>query len=408
MSTEIQQPAALPSQSSRSSLPLLVRIALKRRKLVGIAAGAVVALALTVALLMPNRYTATAAILPPAEGDSAGAAMMAQLGGLGSLAGMGAGALGLKNPNDQQVALLKCQSVEDAMVERFHLEALYHSKYLSSARKSWEAKSSAESGLKDGLIRLKVTDHDARRAAELANGWIEEYQRFAATLAIGAASRKRIFFEQQLNAARADLERAEEQMKQTELRTGVIELDGQASAMIGSAAALRAQVAAKQVEIQAMRQFAADGNPDLERARQELAALEAQLAVLDVGRNRPSGDLVAPRGTTGEAGLEYANALREVQYREAVVKLLAQQYEMAQMDEAQQGSRAQVIDPALVPDRPNPLRKLIVALAGLLLSLPFALALAVAVEAAEAFGALRRRAGSWALALELACGGEAR
>jgi uncharacterized protein involved in exopolysaccharide biosynthesis len=147
-----------------------VRLAFKRRKLVGVAASVIVALALTVALLLPPRYVATAVILPPQEGSSAGAAMMAQLGGLGAIAGMGAGALGLKDPNDMQVALLKSRTVEDAVVERFHLQAVYRSNYPSSARKSWEAKTSAESGLKDGLIRLTVTDHDAHRAAQLAKG----------------------------------------------------------------------------------------------------------------------------------------------------------------------------------------------------------------------------------------------
>jgi hypothetical protein len=125
---------------------------------------------------------------------------------------------------------------------------------------------------------------------------VEEYQRFSATLAVGDASRRRLFFERQVADARENLARAEEEMKQTEQRTGVIELDGQAHAMIASAAMLRAQVAAKQVEIQAMRQFAADGNPDLERAQQELSGLEGQLAAMDVAKDRSSGDLVAPTG----------------------------------------------------------------------------------------------------------------
>lgn len=408
MPTETLQPAAHSSQAFRSSLPPIVRLALKRRKLVSVAASLIVALALTVALLLPPRYVATAVILPPQEGSSAGSAMMAQLGGLGAIAGMGAGALGLKNPNDMQVALLKSRTVEDAMVERFHLQTVYHSNYLSSARKSWEAKTSAESGLKDGLIRLKVSDHDAHRAAQLANGWVEEYKRFTATLAVGKASQQRLFFQQQLISARQDLANAEEQMKQTQQRTGVIELDGQASAMIASAAMLRAQVEAKQVEIRSMRQFAADGNPDLERAQQELSSLKGQLSAMDVGNNRSTGDLVVPKGTTGEAGLEYSNALREVQYRAGVVKLLAQQYEMARVDEAQQGAAAQVVDAAVVPDHPDNLHKIVIMLAGLLLALPLALLIALVTEVFNAMRALRRRAGSWTLALEQAWGGEAR
>jgi uncharacterized protein involved in exopolysaccharide biosynthesis len=295
---------------------------------------------------------------------------------------------------------LKSRSVGDAMVARFHLQELFHCQSLSVARRHWEKKTYIDNGLKDGLIRLSVADRDPRLAAELANGWVEEYQRFTATLAVGEASQRRLFYEQQVGAAREELARAEEQMKQTEQRTGVIELDGQAHAMIASAAMLRAQVAEKQVEIQAMRQFAADGNPDLERARQELSSLEGQLASMDVDNDRADGDLVAPKGKVGEAGMQYARALREVKFREMVQQLLTRQYEAARIDEARQGSQAQVVDPALVPDRPNYLFKIAIWLGALLLSLPMALLIAMGAEAAEILGARRRRSGSWAVTLE--------
>jgi uncharacterized protein involved in exopolysaccharide biosynthesis len=302
---------------------------------------------------------------------------------------------------------LKSRTVENALVERFHLQALYHRKYLSSTRRHWERETSVDTGLKDGLIRLSVTDRDPRRAAELANGWVEEYRRFSATLAVTEASQRRLFFERQLADARENMARAEEEMKQTEQRTGVMELDGQAHAMIASAAMLRAQVAAKQVEIQAMREFAADQNPDLERARQELSGLEGQLAAMDVDNDRRGGDLVAPRGKVGEAGLEYARALREVKYREMVQELLTRQYEAARIDEARQGSLVQIVDPAAVPDRPNFLFKICIASGGLLLSLPAALLIALATELACVIGAYRRRSGSWAVMLEEAWAGGA-
>jgi len=408
VSTEDQQPSAIALRSSTDSLPPVIRVAIKRKKLVGIATLAIVVLGLTVSLLLPCRYVATAVILPPQQGNSTGAAMMAQLSSLSAIAGAGAGALGIKNPNDLQVALLKSRSVEDAMAARFHLQAIYHAKYRSSARKRWEKKTFIDSGLKDGLIRLSVTDRDPRRAAELANGWVEEYQRLSATLAVGEASGRRIFFERQVSEARENLARAEEEMKRTEQHTGVMELDGQAHAMIASAAVLRAQVAAKQVEIQAMRQFAADENPDLERARQELSGLETQLSAMDVAHDRGSGDLVAPKGKLSDAGLEYARALREVKYRETVVGLLMRLYEMARVDEARQGSQAQVVDAAAVPDRPTSLFRIWIALGTLLASLPLALTLALATEAVAVLRALRHHAGSWSRALEEAWSGGAR
>ncbi len=408
MPTEIQELGALPIPAASGSLLLVMRVAFKRKRLIGMVALVIVALALLVALLLPNRYTASVAILPPQQGGSAGAAMIAQLGSLGSMAGMATGGLGIKNPIDQQVALMKSRTVEDAMVERFHLQALYHRKYLSATRKKWEQKTSVDNGLKDGLIRLSVTDTDPRRAADLANGWLEEYRRFSATLAVTEAAQRRLFFERQLANAREDLGRAEEEMKQTEQRTGVIELDGQAHAMIASAAMLRAQVAAKRVEIQSMRQFAAEGNPDLERVRQELSSLEAQLTAMDVDRDRQGGDLVAPKGKLGEAGMEYARALREVKYHEMVQDLLTRQYEAARVDEARQGSAAQIVDPAVIPDRPNNLFKIGILLTALLLSLPAGLLIALATEVIELLRSYRRRSGSWAVALEEAWAGGSR
>jgi uncharacterized protein involved in exopolysaccharide biosynthesis len=383
-------------------------VAIKRRKLVGIAALTIVVLGLAVALLLPSRYVATTVILPPQQGGSAGSAMMAQLSSLNSLTGVSASALGLKNPNDLQVSLLKSRTVEDAMVARFHLQALYNVKRLSSARKKWEKKTYIDNGLKDGLIRLSVTDRDPHRAAEMANGWVEEYRSLSANLAVNEASGRRLFFERQVAEASENLVRAEEEMKQTEQRTGVMEMDGQAHAMIAAAAVLRAQVAAKKVEIQAMRQYAAEENPDLERAQQELSSLEAQLAAMDVAHDRLSGDLVAPKGTVSAAGLEYARALREVKYRETVVGLLMRLQEVARVDEARQGAQAQIVDAAVVPDRPASQFRIWIVLGALLVSLPLALALALAIEAVEVLRNLRRRAGSWTLALEDAWSGGAR
>lgn len=407
MPTKDQEPIALTSPISAGTLPPVIRVAIKRSKLVGIATLAIVGLGSAVALLLPSRYVATTVILPPQQGGSSGAAMMAQLSSLSAITGAGASALGIKNSNDLQVSLLKSRTVEDAMVARFHLQALYHAKYLSSARKQWEKKTSIDSGLKDGLIRLSVTDRDPRRAAEMANGWVEEYRRFSATLAVNEASSRRIFFERQVTDARENLARAEEEMKQTEQRTGVIEMDGQAHAMIAAAAMLRAQVAAKQVEIQAMRQFAADENPDLERARQELSSLETQLAAMDVAHDRTRGDLVAPKGTVSQSGLEYARALREVKYCETVVSLLMRLQEVARVDEARQGAQAQVVDPAVVPDRPTSLFRIWIVLGALLMSLPLAMALTLATEAVAALRVLLLRAGSWPLALEVVWGGRA-
>jgi uncharacterized protein involved in exopolysaccharide biosynthesis len=63
--TEDQEPNVLASQTTTDTLPPVIRVAIKRRKLVGIAALVIVGLGLAVALLLPRRYVATTVILPP-------------------------------------------------------------------------------------------------------------------------------------------------------------------------------------------------------------------------------------------------------------------------------------------------------------------------------------------------------
>ncbi len=201
--------SAVPSEEEISLLDILIVIVQYRRLILKIAAYTVV-VGVIVSLLLPIRYTATTSILPPQQTGSAGSALMTQLGGLSSVASLAGGSLGLKNPNDLQVAMLKSRTVEDAMLDRFHLVELFKVKQRSDARRMFEKVVDIDSGTKDGLIRISVTDRDPRRAAEMTNGYVEEFKRLSANLAVTEASQRRLFFEQQLVLAKDNLANAEE------------------------------------------------------------------------------------------------------------------------------------------------------------------------------------------------------
>jgi uncharacterized protein involved in exopolysaccharide biosynthesis len=130
--------------------------------------------------------------------------------------------------------------------------------------------------------------------------------------------------------------------------------------LIESAAALRAQIAAKEVQIQSLRTFATAENSDLVQAQQELEGLRIQLAKLGGSANLDEG-LMMPKGQVPAAGLEYVRKLRDVKYNETIFDILARQFEVAKLDEAKQGAVVQVVDAAIPPDRRSfPKRALIV------------------------------------------------
>jgi capsule polysaccharide export protein KpsE/RkpR len=290
--------------------------------------------------------------------------LMSQLGSMGGMAALAGGSLGLKNPNDQYVGMMRSRTVEDAMVQQFGLMQEYKKRYLSDARKTFEDRSTVNGSGKDGLIHISVEDSDPDRAAKLANGYVEQFRDQSQNLAITEAAQRRVFFEHELEKAKNNLANAEEALKQTEQSTGVIALDSQARALIETAATLRAQISAREVEIEGMQTYATGENAQLVQAQRELDGLRAQLAKLGGSEAGDNSEIMVPKGRVPEAGLEYVRKLRDVKYNETIFEILARQFEMAKLDEAKEGALIQVVDPAVRPDRKSsPKRALIVILA---------------------------------------------
>jgi tyrosine-protein kinase Etk/Wzc len=347
-----------------SLLDVLILL-LEHRRFIGVFVMCAAALSVVVAFILPVRYEAKVVLLPPAQNSSVASALLGQLGnlgGLGSLASLAGGNLGIKNPADMYVSLITSRTVEDAMIHRFNLMQEYREKRMSDTRKELERRTTVTAGTKDGLIRLSIEDHSAARAAELANGYVEEFRKLSASLAITEAARRRLFFERQLEQSKASLAAAEDAMTKTERSTGVLEIDAQARALIQSAAILRGQVAAKQVQIEGMRSFAAEDNPELVLAKQELAALQSQLAQIAGSQQDPGSDINLSKGRVTQAGMEYIRRYRELKYQETVYELLAKEFEIAKLDEAREGSIVQVVDTAVPPDRKSSPHRLLIVL----------------------------------------------
>ena len=165
-------------------------------------------------------------------------------------------------------------------------------------------------------------------------------------LALTEASQRRLFFERQFAEAKENLVKSEIAARQAMQTGGLVKVDEQGRAMMEATARLRAQISVKEVQIGAMRTFAADRHPDLRFALQELESMKRELAQIEgVGGARST------KGTPGGQGMESLRLLRDVKYHEVIFDLLARQYEMAKIDEAKDSAIIQVVDKAIAPDR---------------------------------------------------------
>ena len=335
------------------------------KKLIASITLGVAVLAAGVGLLLPKTFTARATLLAPgSQQQGSSAAALAALGSLGGLVG-GAGA---KTPDELYVALLKSDSVQRALADRFDLKTRYEVKTYESLRKAMPSYIRVSSDKKSGLISVDVDDEEPKFAADLANAHAGEITKVLGRLAVSEAQLRRVFFEKQLNETKENLIKAEQNLRNVQEKSGVIVLDKQAEALISSAAQLRAMIAEREVQLKVLRTSATDQNPDVMRLNSELRAMRVELARMESRQGGATGSAVdIPVGRLPEAGIEYVRARRELKLQETLLETMIRQFEAAKLDEAKEGPALQQVDIALPPDRKSkPSVTLIVLASGLI------------------------------------------
>ena len=145
------------------------------------------------------------------------------------------------------------------------------------------------------LIRIFARDQNAQRAADIANGIVEELASFVNNIAISDASRRKLFFEKQLKTSFAKLNKAEEDIKAFKEKNGILVVEGKTSI--------------------AANKFA----PTLE--------------------------------------MEYKRLSRQLGFHEVLYEILIKQYESAKIDESKDAYIIQVIDGAIPPIETSSSRK---------------------------------------------------
>ena len=325
-------------------IEILVILSMAKRRIAAFTVGAMI-LGTILSILLKPTFTATAVILTPQPPQSA-SLMLSQLGSLASLTTD----VPVMTSADRYVGLLGSRTVADDIIAKFHLEEVYQTKTAGETRKALQSHTRILATI-DGLIRILVDDHNAQRASNVANAYVDELYAMNSHLAITEAVQRQTFFERELADEKTALTAAEEDLKQTAEKTGVIQLNGQTQSVILSISQLRAQIASKEVSIQALRMSATDQNPDVLRAQEEVTALRGQLSQLEKDpRNAHSGSPEIAGGRIPTVSLEYARKFREVRYHETLVELLSKQYEAARIDGARAARLVQVLDRAIPPD----------------------------------------------------------
>jgi len=366
---------AVPKNVARGWVLWRNRRLLWRWTLVGII------LATCFAFWLRKSYTAVLRLMPP-EKEAMSTSPMAIVaamssgnssgGGGGSSAGdvanVASDLLGTKSEGALVVAMMNGRSVQDAVVNRFDLRKVYQIKYMDDARKRLMKKTEIEEDKKSGVVMIRVTDHDPRRAAAMAQTYVEALNDLLASVSTSSARRERIFIESRLTTVKQALDTAERRYSDYASQNTAIDIPEQSKAMVQAAAVLQGQLISAQSELEGVSQIYTESNVRVRSARARVAELQKELDKMggenmSVTPNGGPSEIYPPIRKLPLLGVRWADLYREVKLEETVYELLTGQYELAKIQEAKEVPSVQVYDPAEVPERSSgPPRLLIIVI----------------------------------------------
>lgn len=318
-------------------------------------------------LLMPNYYKAQGTIF--VHSSSGGSGMLASLMGSLPIGGL-MGGLGGGGAN-YLTCFLQSATMSDYIIKTFGVAtnpAIIGDKLpdpdepiiYDDILKMMEKIVSVDNDAKTGLITISAETMNATTSAEIVAAYIDRLGKFS----MGPQKEKRIFIEKQLALVGKELEVTENEYKNFQDKYKMFALDKQTAAAIDKMALLETQRVTSNISLEMQQSLLkSSGNvAELVKVEAQKVAEEAKTEAI----KKEIGEMEKELATLPDVSMEFLRLQRNLKVKEKVYAVLIEQYEMAKITEAEEGSQFEVIDQPRIPERKSkPKRAIMVILAGL-------------------------------------------
>jgi uncharacterized protein involved in exopolysaccharide biosynthesis len=310
-----------------------------------------------ISLLLTEKYTSTATILPPNPQQYAllGALTSSIPGGIGNMSGIGSFLPGIATPSDLYAAILKSGKIKGTIINKYDLMNVFK---VNKAYKAYKmlADITAIKITPEGIIAVSVTYQDRELAAAIANSYIAELDKFNTETAMTVGKRYRIFIEDRLQDNIDSLSQAEDDLRKFQEKHRSVALDIEMEKAIETMVKLKGQIILLEVKRGALASASQWDNPHLYSIDKELRELKKQLNLIENGAveqntNNFGVGFSIPLSALPEVSLEYVRLVRNVKIQETIYELLTEQYEQAKIMESKDTPTLQILDHATPPER---------------------------------------------------------
>jgi capsule polysaccharide export protein KpsE/RkpR len=208
--------------------------------------------------------------------------------------------------------------------------------------------------------------------------YVTELNKVLAQVNTSSAHRERVFLEQRLATVKAQMAADSKEFSQFASENAAIDIPAQAKAMVEAAADLQAQLIAAQAQLRGLEQIYTPQNSHVQQLKALVDELQSQINKFGgknvnpaTGSTLAKNELYPSVRQLPLLGVKYLDLYRANKIDEAVFELLTKEYEIAKLQEARDLPTAEVLDPAVVPEKKSSPHRLYIMLGGMLFTFLF-------------------------------------
>lgn len=303
---------------------------------------------LAVTFALPRWYRAEAVILPPEESDLLSNMSLAQRA-LTKFPAFGI-LTDYYTPADIYKAVLQSRTVQEEIARHFDLQKVYRQRSMEKTLRALKTHVRVRVN-PDGTIRIQVEDRDPRRAADIANGFLVELDRYNVEKRNSQARRTREFLERRVTETDSLLRVSEQSLRLYQESRHTVAPTTLQGGDVQAAADLMARKILLEVRLGVLRSYLREDNDQVVQTRTELEQLKGRIAALPALQD------------------ELTRRIRDQRIQEQLFLLLTAELEQSRIRETMDTPTVQVLDAAVPPERHHRPRRLTIAVAAGLLAL---------------------------------------
>jgi tyrosine-protein kinase Etk/Wzc len=246
------------------------------------------------------------------------------------------------NPGDEYRAMLTSNGVADDVVQHLDLVHVLKAKDDFDARKMVRAMTKFAINTND-FVTITTTDKDPKLAARIANEYFAALYRLTQRIASDESKHRLDFLSGPLQAERDKLYDAESQLRDAEVKTGLVLPGAQAALGVQQVATLRGRINDLETQLALLRTSSTDENPAVINLRSQITSLQDQIAGLEKAKGSQSNSPAQLPGLS----MEVQRAQREVTFHTGTMEALTRGLSTTSMQDSYTPSLS-LIDPGEV------------------------------------------------------------